>query len=454
MSENSGESRIRLPSKTTPTWEVELLISGALVFALLQGRDAIELWFVKWISVAVEPWDSFVVYGYVYGKLVLLVLVATFILHIGARAAWVALVGVNSVYPNGANWDNFAGGPIGKRLAQSMVGDVDAAVERADNRAALVFAYGILAAKFSIAIFVVTMLVLGIVAAFSVIGLGREAGIISACALLIPSVLGGIADRLFGKRIAEGTWLERLVRFCYRWSQLMALGRFAHPLLSLITTNIGGKRGTWVLIGVIYLGIAAAGLDTIIATGKLNVYRDDSLPSQDRAHASSAVHYGSERDAQLQFSTAPFIPDRVIEEPYLRLRIPFDPARHEDAMREHCPLPDLPNSKPVDDAEDGDQASDSSNDNDTPALQRARQQTDCFLRLHQLRLDGETLEGVSAEQYRDPATEQDGVLVMIDVRSLSPGRHQLSIVRLPRGPSQLWGGGGGKPVTEHISFWR
>lgn len=454
MTEGSGESRIRLPSRTTPTWEVELLISGAVVFALLQAREALETWFLKWIAIAVEPWDNFVLYGYIYGKLVLLVLITTFVLHIAARAAWVALVGVSSVYPDGPNWNNVAGGPIAKRVARSVIGDIDAAVERADNRAALVFAYGILAAQFSMAILIITMLVLLLIAAFTPFNLGREAALVSAVVLTVPPLIGSLVDKLWGARLREGGLMERYVKVGYRLSQLLALGRFTQPLLSLITTNVGGKRGSWMLMAVIYLAVGVTSLDTLVALGKFNLMRDGSLPAQERAFGSSTLHYANERDPQALYANAPYIPDRVVEGPYLRLYLPIDPRRHEDAMREHCPVPATPAAEPP--APDADEATRLAAKTQRLAelRQRDQQRMDCFLGLFDPHLNGSRLPNLRAERYRDPLNDQDGALVLIDVRDLPPGRHELSLQLVPRGHNALWGGGGGLPTAEHLPFWR
>jgi hypothetical protein len=36
--------RLRLPRRTTPTWEIEMLLSGAVVFALFQTPGPLQRW--------------------------------------------------------------------------------------------------------------------------------------------------------------------------------------------------------------------------------------------------------------------------------------------------------------------------------------------------------------------------------------------------------------------------
>src|SRR3954469_3070174 len=95
----------QLPRHTTPTWEVELLISGVAVFAMLQLPGWIDdRWF------ALRPrldasWLDALIYIYIYAKSGVMVLAVTFVVHLLLRARWIALVGMHSVYPAGIDWD-------------------------------------------------------------------------------------------------------------------------------------------------------------------------------------------------------------------------------------------------------------------------------------------------------------------------------------------------------------
>ena len=44
MSQDASDTPIALPKRTTPTWETELLLSGATVFALFQAAQALLAW--------------------------------------------------------------------------------------------------------------------------------------------------------------------------------------------------------------------------------------------------------------------------------------------------------------------------------------------------------------------------------------------------------------------------
>src|SRR6187431_1541919 len=83
-------------ARTAPTWEVELLISGVAVFAMLQLPG--------WLDdrmFALEPrvdnvWRMVISLAYFYAKSAAVVLAVTFALHLLLRAQWIALVGMDS----------------------------------------------------------------------------------------------------------------------------------------------------------------------------------------------------------------------------------------------------------------------------------------------------------------------------------------------------------------------
>ena len=89
-----------------------------------------------------------------------LILATTFVMHLLLRAHWIALVGLNSVHPDGVLWENLR---FGRRLfgvEQKALGTMSDAIERADNRATIVFGVGV-----SMAMQIGKMLVLVVVLA-------------------------------------------------------------------------------------------------------------------------------------------------------------------------------------------------------------------------------------------------------------------------------------------------
>jgi hypothetical protein len=95
------EIREQLPAKTTPTWEMELLVSGATIVGLLQLPDLLDRLYFRVINLSPQAYYAVLTPLWVYTKVTVATLVLTFLTHICLRGYWVALVGMASVYPGG-----------------------------------------------------------------------------------------------------------------------------------------------------------------------------------------------------------------------------------------------------------------------------------------------------------------------------------------------------------------
>jgi hypothetical protein len=120
----------------------------------------------------------------------------------------------------------------------------------------------------------------------------------------------------------------------------------------------------------------------------------------------------------------PFIADPVVGGPYLKLFVPYIPRRHNAAMARSCPEA-LPNVNA-----DGEAA------------------LACLARLQPLTLDGKAIT-VPWLATRDPKSGQRGMVVMIAVAGLAEGRHELSLMPVPRAEAST------APVKAiRIPFWK
>lgn len=88
-----------LPKRTTPTWEMEILLSGATVFALFQAYAELNVavfWLIERLPNDLKGLMS-PVGLYIQGGVLGLAL--GFLAHLMLRAVWVSLVGLRSVDP-------------------------------------------------------------------------------------------------------------------------------------------------------------------------------------------------------------------------------------------------------------------------------------------------------------------------------------------------------------------
>ena len=435
---SEATARLQVPRRTTPTWEAELLISGALVFSLFSLRQPLEDYFASSWPVVTELLQPLVMYSYLYAKLVLFVLLITFVVHLAARARWVALVGVHSVYPDGPRWENLAGGPVAKRLSRESTDQIDEAIERADNQASLVFGYGILAAQLSLMIMVVSLVFFSSIALLRAIGVPEQHEPWIVAALVALMVLPLLIDKYLLPRLAPTHVLTRMMTWLMRLSFGLTLSRLQQPLNSLITTNVGGKRGPWVLIAVIYSVLALATFDTFQRMDRGHSLRGDALAETERDFGLLPTHYARYRKDSTRLSATPFIESEVARGPYLKLTLPYQARRHDALIEKSCPATAI-------EGEDAAQRRESER-------RSWQSRTDCFGGLFQIRINGRAMNNLEFHRLQGVDDAVDGVVTMIDVRDLGPGRHTLQLAHLD--PETL-DADPDKPAPPHvIEFWR
>lgn len=427
-----------IPRRTTPTWDMELLISGASVFALFQlsGEiDQLVAWFEPRLGV---EWAAFLGMMNVYGKGAVVTLAVTFALHLVLRARWIALVGMNSVFPGGIRWDRIKGGPIQIEVAKARIADMDAVIERADNLSTVVFAIGV-AVAIGIIPPALTVIVLYAVGVAVGSALGTLAffyifvGLLTL--VLLPFFVAAGIDKYRGDRLDRsrglGRWIERALGIYAH----IGFGRSGNVLITLLGSNVGEKRATVVVSLAMVVVMTLATVGPLMRAADVRLADWDWVPEDwvGDPRDLRAVHYADLRQPGLSGLNAPYLPSSVARGPWLRLVIPYDAVRHNEAIGRDCP--------------------EAAPDDDAPAeaeFARRARLLDCIASLHPLRLDGEPLSGIEFS-FHTAADGMRGFAVMIDVRGLAPGRHVLEVGRptIERDARR-----DEPPQPYRIAFWR
>jgi hypothetical protein len=429
----ADDSADKLPKHTTPTWEVELLISGVAVFAMMQlpgWLTGLELYLRPRFD---EGWRGALSILLVYLVSAAVILAATFALHLLLRAYWIALVGMHSVYPDGIRWERLRIGPIEREVMQRRDGDFAALVERADNRASTVFALGVALATMLLAI---TAEIMILFTAASAIALALHASvrpdqILLICIVLLvaPMLLAHLFDYGFGTHVRQGSLLHRTAAATF---DLYARMGFANRggVLAMLSSHRGRRR-------VQLLASVAMMVCLLCAVFAREAVRHPELfgnyagfPRLDGANGNvvDAANYADLRDP-LRSHVAPFIQATEIDGSYVRLTVPYLPGDDTTAMQRHCPGAL---------AEANEEA-------------RAIAMLRCLAALHPVTLDGNPLAGLRYDAGSDARTERPALVAMIDVRKLAPGRHELAIARPASGSEN----GHSAPADPWIiPFWR
>ena len=420
-----------LPRRTTPTWEVELLISGVAVFAMLQLPGWLDDRLFALLPRLGAGWEAPVTTIYIYAKSATMILAMTFALHLLLRAHWIALVGLHSIYPDGVRWDRLRMGPIQRELERRRERPAADAIERADNRATTVFAIGVMLATFLL--FSAAIVLVGYLAG---IGLGAALHLdISPNAIflglgflaVVPYVAANLIDRHFGQRLAPGRWPARVLTAVMAFYSRLGMGRWSGAM-RLLASNMGERSMLLVTLLVFVAACVASIYGYKFLKDPEQVGSYAAFPAfADARRTVDSGHYDDQRDP-VHDAPAAYIQSMVVTGPYLRLAVPYDPQRDTAALRA-CAIP-----AGTDDA-------------------KAAARLDCLQRAHPATLDGRALPGLRYELGSDPRTDRPALLAMIDVRALAPGRHELFLTR-PARPAGSYDSDDHAPDFDRIPFWR
>ena len=432
-----GDSSDRLPRHTTPTWEVELLISGIAVFAMLQLPG--------WLDdqlFALRPrfdtgWGMPLLMIYLYLKSATVILAITFAMHLLLRAQWIAMVGMHSVFPDGIRWERLRMGPVRREVEMRQYGSAGASIERADNRATILFSIGVMLAS---NLLLISVLCVGAftlaVALIKALGVEADLGSLFVYCLLgvmLPVVFFTAIDRRFGARLRAGGPMRRaLASILGFYSHLGLMSRGSNPVFSLLSSHGGERRAialTTTIIIVVAVGVMFS-LDSMKNPGKLGGY--SMFPTfSDGSRTLDGARYDDQRNPARDKPVA-YIASAIVVGPYLRLTVPYQAEGDTTNLRRNCPIP-------------------STSQGDA----RAALLLACLQRAHAVVLDGKPLPSLQYEAGSDVRTDRPALVVMIDVRALAPGRHELQVAHArDRNDEDKDVAFGSSDDAWRIPFWR
>jgi len=410
----------------SPTWELELFLSGALVFATFQLPGLIESVFTRFEPHATGPSAAILFIGSLYGKAIAFTLIAMFTTHLVTRAYWVALLGLQSVFPNGIRWSEMKVGPIAKDVYRASVSDIGRAIGRIDNFCSVVFSAGLLL----VLVFVFSTTIAAALggAAWGLAQLFSGGAHISsyffglALAFVLVPVVATTWDRRAGSRYHPGSRGYRVLHRVIWVSYKVNLVRFMAPMMWTLMTNVGRRRTAVFLYAAILGLILLSAADRLWQSDRLSTNTYDFY-GMSRDHGVDYHYYENQREPGKPYPRVPSIQADIIRDPYVKLFIPYYPRRHNAALAKACP-----GLHPV--QERGLQVGPESYVPDSlsvPALQ-------CMARLHAVTLDGAPIANLDFSYYEQPASGLKGVIAYIPADSLARGRHRIGVMPVPPDP--------------------
>ena len=424
----SARTRQRLRTLHDQTWELELVISGALAFVLAFTPNLVDRVYYP-LSAQLSGAPDFIAFlGFYYVKLILYTMILAFGFHIATRAFWVALVGLDSVFPRGVRWDRLNQGPFTRRIFRQALPSVRELIVTTDGIASVVFA----SASTLVAIFVMSVVgasVLGgvgfLIAAFLPFEV-EQSKIAAGAALVLAAIitLPLLIDRVVGRFLA-GSALGRVLEVAIRASAEFAMFRIYGPIQFTLASQLGRWRYGLGVFGVLTLVLSIFLInDGVLASGQVEFVPGPYDAVRAGGDGVDPRAYEDQENPDKEFHLSPTIPTDVFndEMPYMRVFLPSDPQRDAEALSRACPeVTEL--------AE--------------PGLRRVRrrgvaprederlrnqQVLECAARFWSVTVDGEPVVETPVF-FRHPETGLRGLAWYVDLRPLPNGRHLLEVAR-------------------------
>jgi hypothetical protein len=420
VTEREHEEGALQPAERQLSRELELLISGALVFALLQLPGHLDAW---WNDVRIHlTGATFAVpfAAYYIGKLASYGLIATIAFHFLLRGLWVALLGLRGAFPGGIDESRTGLGPFMRGFYSGRLTTLQELERRVDRVAATLFSF----------VFLFLALLLGIsiwsgLAGLIAFAVARLTGKGALLGILFWSVFGAFAVAqtaisLLDRRSKKHELSPRTQRFGTGLMRLIYYGtlNFLYaPIFFTFASQVSRKVITTVQVVFLYALIAVFAVTTLLSAGVFGFDNYAWFPPNAGREQIRANHYEELRDLDTR-STLPTVQSQIITEPYVRLFVPYDVRRDNEVIRRLCP--------------------------DVPPLRtegfftRSRARTDakrtaaalqCFDRVYSIELDGKRLNGLEAAFFVHPDSGLHGRLMMIPTAPLPAGKHELIVRR-------------------------
>lgn len=419
------------PQRTTPTWEVELLISGVAVFAMLQLPGLLDDALFSLRPRFDSMWRQLLTLVYMYCKGAALILGMTFVTHLLLRARWIAMVGMHAVHPQGIRWDRLRLGPVQREIERSRERPFPELIENADRQATTVFATGVI-----LAIFVIMLaLFAGTVLAFAML-LSQLNGnridmpsmlITLLIILILPYSLGMLVDRWRGASLAPHGRPRRLLKQLLTFYAHIGFSRNSNPVQALLASYAGERKVLLTTMALTFFALFAAALSPILLTSSTELGNYSLFPSTEALPSIDSAHYDDQRNPARDPARA-YIATMIATSPYVRLTIPYRPDRDALPLQQSCPQAETQRG-----------------------VEQAQTRLSCLAALYQVKLDGNPLPQLKFDIANDSRTNRPALLTMIDVRKLAQGRHVLDI---SYASTSKHDSENSKITSEQIVFWR
>lgn len=393
------------------TDELELIISSLTIFALFSmpgwlfdNVASIYTHLSTSLAIASNVGIALIA-GTSYG------LAACFVVHLMARAYWVGLIGLRTVFPEGINWSKTPGiGPLSRQYYRDTLPDLDTVIQKADRLASSLFAVIsmlTLSALWFGAILVVILVVSGAIGAQ--FGL-TNAGIVIGGAVMVlafvglPLLIYLLDARLASRapRLRDSRFFVGLVRFLRRIAGLAYPRRLVLPVQLTLQSN---TRPAVFFLALVLSGVVIV----VVGNARAAAWQNFTL-SGEFTYLETAQVQGEFRSTYYEDMPSPL--DRLRGWPrissfhqsgsFVRLFLPYQPLRDNLVLDQLC-----------------------------GSAEEAPDRIECLRRLWAVSIDGTSVPMTGFEPAERADLGMRGLIGLVPMSGLEPGLRRIEVVWNP-----------------------
>jgi len=393
------------------TDELELIISSLTIFALF----SIPGWLYDKIADIYTHLSTSLVIASTVGTTLLAGasygLAACFVVHLMARAYWVGLIGLRTVFPDGINWSKTPGlGPLSRQYYRDTLPDLDTVIQNTDRLASSLFAV-ISMLTLSVLWFGTILLVVLVMSGAVGARFGlTNAGMVIGTAVLLLVFLGipilvYLLDRQLASRVPrlrDSRFFAGLVRFLRR------IAGFAYPQRLVLPVQLTLQSNTRPVAFFVALTLSIV---VIVAVGNTRAaaWRNFTLSGEFTYLDTAQVQEGF-RSTHYEDMPSPL--DRLRGWPrvdsfnqsgsFVRLFLPYQPLRDNLMLDQLC-----------------------------RSAEEAPDRVDCLRQLWTVGIDGKPVSMANFEPAERADLGMRGLIGLVPLTGLEPGLRRIEVVWNP-----------------------
>jgi hypothetical protein len=396
------------------SWQAELVISGLVITGLFQLPDL----FIKWAETSVIQSGEMEFMFLKFACLLFLVgidmLIVFFGIHLLFRGIWIALLGLNSVFPDGINVESTQG--LGKKYWLKMkekYPDLTAYTVELDARCSLLFSSAtviiIMVSSFSIIILAFYQLIRFLTSFFPVIAdniipIGIGAYLLLLLVSLVPWYLG--------KKYPDNKRVEKFITgYGNTMGVLYSLYIFRKPVGYINSIQSSNNKSKYLMVGIMAVS-AIMGFVGGRQISKSYAFNDFEVGAyfsfNNKPYQLMDFNYENLMDKEAHVYT-PFIQSDIVTDDFLKIFIPTI-ARETERMtfKEYSLVERFKMT-------------------DAQREKRSKDELEVYKQFNRIYLNDVEYPNLDYQFYTHPQASERGLLVYVPTDSLPNGRNILEI---------------------------